>query len=221
LVAAGEVTDALHRLAKGLSRKSFSREIKKPKVPESPTAEVARILNEELPARAIVVNETITHRLDLLRSLDRLEPGGFFEASYGGLGVGIGLALGAKYAHPDRPVILAIGDGAFHYNPVVASFGAAQEHRLPLLVLVFNNAGYLSQKLDVGMYYPQGEAMRRKTFVGTSIAPAPDYTLLARAYGGHGERVEKPADLRAALKRGLAAVSKGQLALVDIVFAPV
>lgn len=221
VVAAGEVTDALRRLAKGLSKKSFSREIKKPKVPESPTVEVARILNEELPAGAIVVNETITHRLDLLRSLDRLEPGGFFEASYGGLGVGIGLALGAKYAHPDRAVILTIGDGAFHYNPVVASFGAAQEHRLPLLVLVFNNAGYLSQKLDVGMYYPQGEAVRKKTFVGTSIAPAPDYTLLARAYGGHGERVKKPADLRAALKRGLAAVAKGQLALLDIIFPPV
>jgi len=221
VVAAGEVTGALRRLAKGLAKKSSSREIKKPKIPEGPTAEVARILNEELPAGAIVVNETITHRLDLLRSLDRLEPGGFFEASYGGLGVGIGLALGAKYAHPDRPVILAIGDGAFHYNPVVASFGAAQEHRLPLLVLVFNNAGYLSQKLDVGMYYPQGEAVRKKSFVGASIGPAPDYTLLARAYGGHGERVEKPAELRAALKRGLAAVAKGQLALLDIIFPPV
>jgi len=222
VVGTGEVAPALRSLAQRV-KKSAPRPIAKQDRPvvETPAGQVARELNALLPANAIVVNETITHRLDIIRSLDRLQPGGFFEASCGGLGVGLGLALGAKYAHPERTVACTIGDGAFHYNPVVASFGAAQEHGLPLLVVLFNNAGYLSQKLDVAMYYPQGEAVRTKTFAGTSIAPAPDYTLLARAYGGHGERVEKPADLRAALKRGLAAVAKGQLALVDIVFPPV
>jgi acetolactate synthase-1/2/3 large subunit len=189
--------------------------------PAIDTRWVAHELNEVLPARAIVVNETITHRLHLQRLLDRLQPGGFYEADYGGLGVGLGLALGVKHAQPDRTVVCTIGDGAFNYNPVLASFGAAQEHGLPILVVLFNNSGYLSQKTDVVTHYPQGAAVRTGKFVGTSIAPAPDYAALARAFGGYGEKVESPREVRAALGRGLEAVSKGQLALVDLALAPV
>src|SRR5438874_5761923 len=88
---------------------------------------IAHELNEALPADAIVVNETISHSGDLLYLLERLKPGDFYEASYGGLGMGLGTALGVKNAHPARPVVLTIGDGSFYYNAVVAAFGAAQE----------------------------------------------------------------------------------------------
>ena len=185
------------------------------------SAWVGHELNAVLPAGAIVVDETITHRLEVLRQLERLSPGGFISASYGGLGMGIGTALGAKVAHPDRTVAVTIGDGAFFYNPVLASFGAAQELGLPLLVVLFNNAGYLSQKLDVVHEYPEGWAVRSKRFAGLSITPRPDYPALARAFGGHGEAVEKPSDLRAALVRGLEAVSQGKLALVEVALAPI
>ena len=144
------------------------------------TAWVAHELNELLPRDAVLVNETITHRLDLLSLVDRLGPGGFYEASFGGLGVGLGVALGVKHAEPARTVVCTIGDGAFHYNPVPASFGAAQEHGLPIFVILFNNAGYLSQKADVAKYYPQGQAVKTGRFAGTSISPAPDYAALAR-----------------------------------------
>jgi acetolactate synthase-1/2/3 large subunit len=181
----------------------------------------AHILNDVLPKNAVVVNETITHRPELLKQLTNLEPGGWLESSFGGLGVGIASALGVKHARPDRTVIVTIGDGAFHYNPVVASLAAAQEHGLPILVLVFDNAGYLSQKGDVANYFPDGHAVRTRRFVGTSITPAPDYVKLAEAYGGCGERVEQPGELRAALERGLKQVAAGRLALVDIVLEPV
>ena len=182
---------------------------------------VGHELNAVLPADAVVVNETISHRLALHQQLERLGKGGHFEASFGGLGVGLGLALGVKLAQPERTVVVTIGDGAFHYNPVVGSFGAAQELGLPIFVIVFNNAGYQSQKNDVGNYYPQGNAVKAGEVIGTRIAPAPDYTLLARAYGGVGEVVEKPADVRAALQRGIAAVRKGRLALLDVRLKPV
>ncbi|TMI05315.1 MAG: hypothetical protein E6H43_00585 [Betaproteobacteria bacterium] len=182
---------------------------------------VGHQLNELMPPDAIFVDETITHRLDVVRLLDRLQPGSFFETSYGGLGMGLGMALGIKHALPERTVIMAIGDGAFHYNPVPASFGASQEHRLPLLVLLFDNAGYLSQKGDVVREYPNGNAVRTKKFAGTSIEPKPDYVALARAFGGHGEKVEKPGELRPALLRGFQSVAKGQLALVHLVLEPV
>jgi acetolactate synthase I/II/III large subunit len=57
--------------------------------------------------------------------------------------------------------------------------------------------------------------------IGTAITPSPDYPLLARAYGGIGERVGQPAEVPAALERGLAAVARGQLALLEVVLKPV
>jgi len=185
------------------------------------SAWIGHELNAILPEGAIVVDETITHRHEVLRQLDHLAPGGFISASYGGLGTGVGTALGVKVARPDRTVVVTIGDGAFHYNPVPASFGASQELRLPLLVVLFNNAGYLSQKLDVEREYPDGAAVRTKHFAGLSILPRPDYPALARAYGGYGEAVEQPSEVRPALLRGLEAVSKGNLALIEMVLAPV
>lgn len=185
------------------------------------SAWIGHELNAVLPDGAIVVDETITHRLDVLRQLERMAPGGFLSASYGGLGVGIGTGLGAKVARPEKTVAVTIGDGAFFYNPVIASFGAAQELKLPVLVVLFNNAGYQSQKLDVIREYPEGWAVRSKQFAGLSIAPRPDYPALARAFGGYGETVERPSEVRAGLQRGLDAVLKGKLALIEMVLAPV
>lgn len=222
VVGAGNVTNALRSLASRLPRRTAAP-VSRPAIDKAAmpavmnTAWVAHELNEALPDDAILVNETITHRLELHRRIDKLAPGSFFEASYGGLGVGLGLALGAKCAHPQRPVVCTIGDGAFHYNPVVASFGAAQEHGLPLLVVLFDNGGYLSQKMDVSHYYPQGSAARAGRVIGTPISPRPDYAKLAQAYGGRGEKVEAPTELRAALQRGLEATRKGKLALVHCV----
>lgn len=226
VVAMGEVTAALLSLTRQIKKRASQVTVNEKAKPvgqpaQIDTAWVAQQLNEALPAGAILVNETITHRLELHHRIDRLEPGGFFEASYGGLGVGLGLALGARYAHPKSTVICTIGDGAFHYNPVVGSFGAAQEHGLPFLVVLFNNAGYRSQKGDVSTYYPQGEAARQGKVIGTQIAPAPDYRKLAEAYGGYGERVDDPAQVRAAIDRGLKAVAGGKLALLDMVLAPI
>lgn len=184
------------------------------------TRAIAHALNEALPADAVLVNETITHRLDLLALLTRLGPGGFYESSFGGLGVGLATALGVKHADPSRTVVLAIGDGAFHYNPVVASLGAAQEHGLAILVVLFDNAGYRSQKGDVATFHPDGHAVRSGRFVGTSITPRPDYAKLAEAYGGYGERVDSLAALAPALARGLAE-SRTRLALLDMVLPPV
>jgi acetolactate synthase-1/2/3 large subunit len=89
------------------------------------------------------------------------------------------------------------------------------------MVVLFDNAGYLSQKTDVETYHPSGAAVQTGRFAGTSIAPQPDYVMLARAYGGTGEKVERPGDVRPALQRGLEAAAQGQLALVHMVLPPV
>jgi acetolactate synthase-1/2/3 large subunit len=178
-------------------------------------------LNRVLPDDAIVVDETITHRLAVSCHLDRLKPGRFFSGAIGGLGTGLGTALGVKSAAPERPVILIIGDGSFNYNPVQAALGFAQEYRMPIMAVILNNHGYLSQKRGIPLFYPEGWAVRTSTFVGTSIAPSPDYAAIARAFDGHGEKVENPSEVSPALKRALQALAGGKLALVDMWLEPV
>jgi acetolactate synthase-1/2/3 large subunit len=178
-------------------------------------------LNEVLPADAIVVEETITDRTAINLHLVRLKPGHFITGAIGGLGTGLGTALGVKCGHPSKPVVLLIGDGSFNYNPISAGLGFAQEYGTPIMIVVMNNHGYLSQKQNVPRYYPDGWAVRTNTFVGTSITPPPDYAAMVGLFGGRGEMVERPEDVRPALERGLRALKAGSLVLVDMRLEPV
>ncbi len=173
-------------------------------------------LSQVIPADAIVVEETITHRLSIHRYLDKLEPGSFFAGCIGGLGTGTGTALGVKAAHPKRPVLCLIGDGAFNYDPGLAALGVCQEHNLPIMILLYNNYGYHSQKSGVPRFFPNGFAVKNQDFIGISINPSPDYAMIARAFDGYGEKVEEPGEVRAALQRGLKAIAAGQMALIDV-----
>ncbi len=182
---------------------------------------VAHEVSRALPADAMVVEETITHRLAVHRYFDTLRPGSFFAGCIGGLGTGLSTALGVKAANPKRPVICLIGDGSFNYDPALAALGASQEHQLPILIVMFNNQGYLSQKSGVPKYYPNGWAVKTNKFAGLNIAPCPDYATIAKAFDGYGEKVEEPGEVRKAIERGLRAVNSGQLALIDVRLRPV
>ncbi|HEX9445435.1 MAG TPA: thiamine pyrophosphate-binding protein [Candidatus Binatia bacterium] len=182
---------------------------------------VAHEVSQALPADAMVVEETITHRLAVHRYFDQLKPGAFFAGCIGGLGTGLSTALGVKAANPKRPVICLIGDGSFNYDPAPAALGAAQEHGLPILIVMFNNQGYLSQKSGVPKYYPDGWAVKTNKFAGLNIAPCPDYSMIVKAFEGYGEKVEEPGEVRKAVERGLRAIGAGQVALLDIRLRPV
>jgi acetolactate synthase-1/2/3 large subunit len=177
---------------------------------------VTHQLAQVIPSDAIVVEETITHRLSIHRYLDMLTPGSFFAGCIGGLGTGTGTALGVKAANPKRPVLCLIGDGAFNYDPGLAALGVCQEHNLPIMILLYNNYGYHSQKSGVPRFFPDGFAVKNQDFIGISINPSPDYAMIARAFEGYGEKVEEPGEVRAALQRGLKAVAGGQVALIDV-----
>jgi len=222
MVLPGELRSTLEGLCTRIKNRGQTPIPRRPSLPQATegmnNAWIAGRLNAAIQRDAVVVNETITHRLELVQRLTRLAPGGFYEASFGGLGMGLSLALGVKHAQPGRPVIATIGDGAFHYNPVAACFGASQELGLPIMVVLFDNAGYLSQKTDVLNYYPQGSAVETGRFAGTAITPRPEYAKLAEAYGGYGEKVTSPRDVAAALERGLQQAQK-RLALIHMVLA--
>jgi acetolactate synthase-1/2/3 large subunit len=180
---------------------------------------LVHVLAHTLPEEALVVEETITHRRAIMEGLDGLAHGACYSAQSGGLGVGLGLALGMKCATPSRPVVALVGDGSFNYNPVLAALGFAQEYGLPITTVLFDNGGYASMKRGVPALYPDGWAVRTGAYFGAAITPRPDYAALAGAFGGHGEAVDDPRTLADALRHAFAATTSGRAAVVDVVMA--
>ena len=146
------------------------------------------------------------------------EPGTFFGVSGAGvLGWGLGAALGAKLAAPDRQVIACLGDGSYMFGAPTAAHWLGRKMSLPVLYLVWNNATWGAVKRATQMVYPEGYAVKTGEFPFSDLGPSVDYELICQAAGGHGERVEDPAELPAALDRAHKAVEEGRQALVNLI----
>ena len=176
---------------------------------------LAKAMRQVMPADTIVVDETIVHAGTIREHTLWDEPLGFFRAP-SGLGQGLGYALGVKLALPKRPVVMTIGDGTYMYNPVVPAVAFADEHKLPLLIMVINNAKYSAMQHFHDKFYPSGTAMANKDYYGVNIRPIA-YEEAARMVGGYGRCVEKPADLKGALREALAAVNSGKVAILNLI----
>jgi acetolactate synthase-1/2/3 large subunit len=126
-----------------------------------------------------------------------------------------------RLAAPDQTVVALVGDGSFVFGSPVAALWAAQQAEAPFLTVVLNNAGYNASKMPVLGLFPDGASRRHNAFPGVRFATPPDYATLARSCHAYGERVEDPAELGAAVERGLAAVRKGQAAVLDVVLSAI
>jgi acetolactate synthase I/II/III large subunit len=171
-------------------------------------------LRVTMPPNTIFVDETITHRSLIGRNLWWNEPQSYFYVS-GGLGQGLGVALGVKLAAPERPVVLLIGDGSFLYNPVLQGLGASKDFALPILIIVFNNRKYSSMQQNHTAYYPDGVAVGTGTFYGVHIN-GPDYAELGRPFGLSGHRVRKTSDLKETLLKATRELQAGNTVIVSV-----
>ncbi|HYB69628.1 MAG TPA: thiamine pyrophosphate-requiring protein [Candidatus Bathyarchaeia archaeon] len=164
---------------------------------------LSRAIGEVVDDRTIVVNE---YDLDATQCTFT-RPGSFFAAPpSGGLGWGLGAALGAKLASPQSTVISCVGDGAYIFGSPTAAHFVSRAYNLPVLFVIFNNRTWNAVKRAVQTYAKDGWAVRTDAMPLTALEPAPDYEMLCRASGGHGERVEDPAALPDALRRALRVV---------------
>jgi acetolactate synthase-1/2/3 large subunit len=170
-------------------------------------------LGDAMPADTIYVDETITHSPMLRQHLPMKMPQSFFRGS-GGLGQGIGTALGIKLAARERPVVLLVGDGSFLYNPVIQALGASKRHELPIAIVIFNNKGYQAMRKGHVHHYPDGASVSENLHYGVAI-DGPDYEKLGDHFGFHGRRVEKAAELNEAVRGALAAVKSGRTAILN------
>ena len=101
-----------------------------------------------------------------------------------------------------------------------ASLGLAQQYGVPILVIICNNQGYVSQEWNLYKYFPSGYALRDNNPYGRVIEPTPDYAAMAAAFGAHGECITDPGQLEAAIRRALDVVEQGRLALLDVRLEP-
>lgn len=158
-----------------------------------------------------VANTIITH--DAGSPRDQLSP--FWECqtplSYIGwgkttqLGYGLGLAMGAKLAHPDKLCINVWGDAAIGFTGM--DFETAVRERIPILSVLLNN---FSMAIELPI-------MQTATAKYRSTDISGNYAEMARALGGYGERITEPGDVVPAIQRGIRQTQEGCPALLEFI----
>jgi acetolactate synthase I/II/III large subunit len=112
----------------------------------------------------------------------------------GSMGYGVPAAVLAKRQHPERVVVAFAGDGCFLMNG--QEFATAVQYGAAIIVIVVDNAQYGTIRMHQERDYPG-------RVVGTQLQN-PDFALYAKAFGGHGERVERTEQFAPAFERALA-----------------
>lgn len=167
-----------------------------PEVPIHPLRlchELARFIDE----RTIVIGDggdivaAASRILPVYRPELWMDPGPF-----GCLGIGLPFAIAAQLAHPDKRVLVLFGDGAFGFNGF--EFDTAVRFGLPIMSVVANDAAWSQIRR------PQIEMWGEARAVATALAPT-RYDRVVEAFGGYGEQVERPEEIRPALERMAAA----------------
>ena len=169
--------------------------------------QVVALLRERLPDDAILANgagnyTTWLHRLYRYpRYRTQLAP------YSGAMGYGVPAAVAAKAVHPERIVVSWNGDGCFLMNG--QEFATAVQYGLAVVFIVVDNAMYGTIRMHQERAYPA-------RVYGTDLVN-PDFAALARAYGGHGETVNRTEEFAPAFERALAA---GRPALLHLRIDP-
>ena len=145
------------------------------------------------PRDSIIVEEAPTSREPMNEQLPIEQANGFITTGSGGLGYGLPASVGVALAEPDKRVIAIIGDGSAMYG-IQALWSAAQS-KLPMTIVIVNNAGYLALK-------HMGTLFQMQDLVGVDL-PGIDFVALARALGCEAARVDKAENLDSVLMQGL------------------
>lgn len=156
--------------------------------------EVMLHLREALPKDAILCNGAGNYATWVHRYYRFNRFGTQSAPTSGSMGYGVPAAVGAKRIFPERTVVAFAGDGCFLMNG--QDFATAVQYDLPILVIVVDNGMYGTIRMHQEREYPGRVS-------GTGLKN-PDFAAYARAFGGHGERVETTAEFAPALARAMA-----------------
>jgi acetolactate synthase-1/2/3 large subunit len=208
--AALETKDWVARLREieTAKREAEHADLTDPRAPLHPMrvyGELAQLLDRD----AIVVGDGGDFVSFAGRVVDSYAPGCWLDPGpFGCLGSGPGYALAAKLAHPDRQVVLLLGDGAFGFSGM--EYDTLVRHGVAVVGVVGNNGIWALEKHPMEFIYGGWS-------VAADLRPETRYDEVVRALGGHAELVREPAELRGALTR---AFESGKPALVNVLTDP-
>ncbi|HEV7943818.1 MAG TPA: acetolactate synthase [Solirubrobacteraceae bacterium] len=165
-------------------------------------------LGEVIDRDAIVIGDGGDFVSYAGKVIDSYAPGCFLDPGpFGCLGSGPGYALAAKLAHPDKQVVLVMGDGAFGFAGM--EFDTLARHGVNVLAVMGNNGIWALEKHPMEFLYGYS--------VAAELRPGTRYDKVVEALGCHGELVERPADVKPAIAR---AFESGKPALVNVLTDP-
>ena len=165
-------------------------------------------LGEVIDRNAIVIGDGGDFVSYAGRVIDSYEPGCWLDPGpFGCLGTGPGYALAAKLAHPQRQVVLMIGDGAFGFSGM--EFDTLVRHGVNIVAVMGNNGIWALEKHPMEFLYGYS--------VAAELRPETRYDEVVEALGGYGEMVKRPEDLKPAIAR---AFESGKPALVNVLTDP-
>ncbi len=131
----------------------------------------------------------------------------------------IGISLGVALAHRDakRLVVDLQPDGDLMFD--AGALWVAAKHRIPLLVVMYNNRAYYNDwEHQIRMAKQRGTPVERAHIGMDMVDPAPDFASMAKAMGWYAEGpIDRPGEVAAALERAIKRVKAGQPALLDTI----
>ena len=157
---------------------------------------------QTLPEDGILVEEGISSVRNLLNFLPVNHRHRLFGLASGGIGCGIGAAVGIKLAHPNRPVVALIGDGSAMFG--IQALWTAANRKLKIVYVIINNSGYTILKERLMAY--GGAAATSGRIIGMNFKdPSINFPQLSAALGVPAVEVAEPAQIRPALTDALKA----------------
>jgi thiamine pyrophosphate-dependent acetolactate synthase large subunit-like protein len=182
----GVISQLLHELKDQIKPKAMTRLLQE--------------LKNQIKPGTIIIEEAPSYAADVQRFLDSKEPLSYFHGQAGGsIGGGLPNALGAKLAAPGRPVVGIIGDGSAIWS--IQSLWTAAHYHLPATFLVIANGSYRVLKL---MKLKQMGKKSAGRYLGLNFdQPRLDFCQIARSMGIAGRKVDRPDEIREALKTAL------------------
>ncbi|MEP1442196.1 MAG: thiamine pyrophosphate-binding protein [Hyphomicrobiales bacterium] len=160
-------------------------------------------LRELLPDDTIMANGAGNYAIWLHRFWRYRQYGTQLSPTSGSMGYGLPAAIAGKLRNPEKPVICFAGDGCFQMAGL--EFATATQTGAAIIVLVFDNGLYGTIRMHQERDYPNR--------VSATTLTNPDFALLAKACGGHGELVQKTDEFTAAFQR---ATDSGLPAIIHI-----